>query len=184
MSLKNILIYYYSRPPPTYKCRMTTYKYRMTTYECRMTTYEYRMPTYECRMTTYKHKITTCSARSRSLSLFLDSLSLFSGPPNFRVIGDLLKNFWTIIQEYPELPLPTFRPNQTSQEKARVIIPPSRPVQTSFHYSGTNFPLKWESGKENRIIYQRSKQEKARTTSLESKRQLPTVGGREKRAAL
>ena len=54
MSQKNILIYYYSRPPPTCKYRMTNYECTMTTYECRMTTYEYRMPTYECKMTTYK----------------------------------------------------------------------------------------------------------------------------------
>ncbi len=50
----NILIYYYSRPPPTCKCRMTNYECRITTYKRRTTTYEYRMPTYKRRITTYK----------------------------------------------------------------------------------------------------------------------------------
>ena len=51
---KNILIYYYSRPPPTYECRMTNYECRITTYKRRTTTYEYRIPTYKRRITTYK----------------------------------------------------------------------------------------------------------------------------------
>ncbi len=112
--------------------------------------------------------MTTCS-RSRSRSLFLDSLSLIFGAPNFRVIGDLLKNFWTITPGVHEPPLPTFRPpTQQTKEKARVIIHPSRPDKTRIHYSGTHYPLGWESGKEDRMHQQRSKQEKARSTSLES----------------
>jgi hypothetical protein len=38
-------------------------------------------------------------------------------------------------------------------------------------------------GREERIIYQRSKQEKAYLISLESQCRLPTVGEREKKAA-
>jgi len=71
----------------------------------------------------------------------------------------------------------------TSQEKARDKFPPLQQVQTCFHYSGTYFPIEGEGGKEDRIVYQRSKQEKAYLTSLERQWRLPTVGEREKWAA-
>ena len=67
--------------------------------------------TYECRTTTTCERknnnllsLALALSLSRSLSflalslfLFLDSLSLFFSAPNFRVIGDLLKNFWTTV---------------------------------------------------------------------------------------
>ena len=51
---QNILIYDDSRPPPTYKCRITNYECTTTTYKRKTTTYEYRMPTYKRKRTTYK----------------------------------------------------------------------------------------------------------------------------------
>jgi len=64
-----------------------------------MTTYEYRIKkTYECRTTTstYERKKNNLFALALVLALALTflalSLSIFSAS-NFRVIGDLLKNF-------------------------------------------------------------------------------------------
>jgi len=52
----------------------------------------------------------------RSLALALSFLTLSLSnfwPPNFRVIGDLLKNFWNVTQEVPE-PTPHQLPKTNS----------------------------------------------------------------------
>ncbi len=75
-------------------------------------------------------------------------------------------------QEYPglpTLPLPTIRPQHDQSRESQNNNSPLQSINTNNHYSGTNFPLKWEGGKEKRISHQRSKQEKAWATSLESK---------------
>jgi hypothetical protein len=100
-------------------------------------------------------------------------------------MGDLLKIFSDHSPRIIQVHLPHLADYPpTNWEKARDKFLPSQQVQTCYHYSGTNFPLEGEGGKEDRIIYQRSKQEKAYLTSLESQRRLPTVGGKGKRAAL
>ncbi len=146
------------------------------------------MPTYKDRITTYERKMTTtCSlSLARSLSLSLDSLSLIFSASNFRVMGDLLKNLSDhsprVIRVH--LPTPPCRFPPTHERKPEINFPhlnKSRHVSTTV---GQITLLRGRVGREKRIIYQRSKQEKAYLTSLESRWRLPTVEGRGKRAAL
>ncbi len=113
------------------------------------------MPTYKDKITTYEHKMTTtCSlSLSLSLSLFLDSLSLFSAS-NFRVMGDLLKNFSDHnpkrIQDKLPPPLTDFPP--THERKPEIKFPhlnKSRHVSTK---AGQSPHSRERVGKEDRII--------------------------------
>jgi len=81
-------------------------------------------------------------------------------------MGDLLKNFKTISRDRSEFIFP-------HPDKSRHV---STTVGQLPHPRG-------RVGRKIRIIHQRSKQEKAYLTSLESRCRLPTVGEREKRAA-
>ena len=71
-----------------------------------------------------------------------------------------------------------------TREKAKDKFPPSRQVQTRFHYSGPHFPREGEGGKKDRIIHHKIIQEKDWILTLERESTFPTVGERGKLAAL